>query len=403
MPVTLPPAESPEPRPSPPRFVVWLFLMIVVVAIGVISTLLTWPKSEPTGTVWFWVRLLVIPPLGWAVALGLRSFYYEQECARIEADNEALWNDREKALQFASDPLAVAGCSYLTGAGSGDLASVLSQGAGTLEARTSADGSNAVRHSALTLTCDDEDPDRYRACFQNLIDSVAETVRAIPHDVPFGVRLQLPDDVDHEALLKTWQVCWKDKRLRVAKAALLPTDMGVMALDEWLDNRGGLTLERFLLFVVVQLHVKPPQNSAEAAVALVLGWAPLARRRYIKSIALLHRPVESESDKTNAALSTALQWGRTTSDKVKDLWQVGLQHAEKTTISRSLSDLSIGVSETENLSGIHDIDTAIGYPGNAAGWLAIALGIEHAAQNNNPQLVAWRERSLRFAVVQPVG
>lgn len=116
----------------------------------------------------------------------------------------------------------------------------------------------------------------------------------------------------------------------------------------------------------------------------------------------MHRPVEADLDATDAPISTALQWGRTTGDKINDLWQTGLERMDKAALVNSLSDLSIGVSQTENLAGIHDLDITLGYSGNAAGWLAVALGIEHATQNNTTQLVAWRESTLRFVVVQPV-
>jgi len=403
MPVTLPPAESPEPRPSPPRTVIWLCILTVVMAVGVVITLITWPKGAPTGTENFWLRLVVYPLTACVVAFGVRLVYYWQVNVRIDADNRRARQDWEKVLRFASEPLAVSGYAYLTAAGRCDVASTLSQVVTPAGTQTSPDGSNAPRQSTLTLDSEDEDTGRHRACFRELIDSVAGAVRAIPLDVPFGVRLQLPDDVDHEALLNTWQACWADAGLRTANAVLVKTETGVMMLDEWLDNRGGPVLEKFLLFVAVQLHLTLTENSTEAAVAIVLGWAPLARRRHIKPIALLHRPVVAKSDTSDVPISTALQWGRTTGEKIKDLWQTGLTGADKAAATKSMSTLSIGVSQTSNLTGIHDICTALGHPGNAAGWLTVVLGIEHAIQKNNPQLLAWREGTLRFAVVRPVA
>ncbi|WP_254074119.1 hypothetical protein [Burkholderia sp. S171] len=371
--------------------------------IGVVSTLLTWPENEPTGTAWFWVRLLIFPFLACTSAFGLRSCYYEQENQRIDADNEILRMDRATALEFASDPLSVVRYAYLTGAGSRDVASTLDRAAAALELQTSPDGSDAFPLSSLSLAGDDDDPGRYRACFRELIGSVSDSVKAIPHDVPIEVCLQLPADVDQQALVNAWQACWGDAGLRAVKAELVSTDKGLMALDQWLDNKGGPALEKFVLFVAVQLHEVSVQSSAEAAVALLLGWAPLVERRHIEPVALLHRPVEADSDATDGPISTALQWGRTTGDKINDLWQTGLERLDKAGLIKSLSDLSIGVSQTDGLAGIHDLDTTLGYSGNAAGWLAVALGIEHATQNNTAQLVAWREGALRFVVVQPVA
>jgi len=403
MPITLPPAESSVLRPSPPRLVVWVCMLTVVVAIAVVGTLLLWPKGIPTGTAQFWLQLVGYSFSACFAALGLRLLYYQQQNACIDAVNKRAWQDREKVLRFASEPLAVAGYAYLTGAGSRNVASTLAQVTTPVGGQTSPDGSSALPKSTLTLESDEEDLGRHSACFRALIDSVAKAVQAIPLDVPFGVRLQLPLDADHETLLKTWQTCWVDAGLRTAKTVLVKNEAGVMVLDDWLNNRDGPVLEKFLLFVAVQLHATEPQIGAEAAVALVLGWAPLARRRHVKPIALLHRPVEAESDTTDAAISTAFQWGRTTGAKIKDLWQTGLTVADKAAVIKSVSTLAIGVSQTANLAGIHDIGTALGHPGNAGGWLTVSLGIDHAIQSNNPQLLAWREGTLRFAVVQPVA
>ncbi|MEM5445932.1 hypothetical protein [Paraburkholderia guartelaensis] len=400
MPVKLPPSQSPEPRPTPPRAVVWLGLLIVAVVIGVVSTLLAWPKNEPTGTALFWICLLVAAPVGWGICFGLRLCYFEQESDRIDADNETLREDRENAVLFASEPLAVVGYTYLSGAGTSNVASSVVEGSISLEAQTSQDGSEGVRHSTLALDVG-ADSSRYQSCFENLITAIKPVVATIPLDIPFGVRLQLPDAAEQQALLQTWQTCWDDEKMRRARAVLLPAGQGVMALDEWLDNRGGPSLQKCLLIVGVQLHDTPPQNSAEAAVAMVLGWAPLVGRRHIPFVAHLHRPVEANAGSNDAAVSTALLWGRTTGDKVSDLWQAGLAGADKGTVTNSLSDLSVGVSKTDSLSGIHDIDTALGHPGSVAGWLALALAVEHTKQNKHPQLAAWCEGTLRYAVVQP--
>jgi hypothetical protein len=402
MPVVLPPEESAEQRPSPPRLSVWLSLLILTEAVGVAITLLTWPKGEPTGTVRFWFQLVAVPFLVWAVGLGLRTLYYEQENERIGAENDALREDRERAIQFASDPLAVVGYAYLTGAGNSDVTTILARQAAEQNSDLSFDDVDAARYRTLGVVGDDEDPTRHRACFRELIGAVAEAVRVIPRDVPFGVRLQLPDDADHEALLKKWDACWSAEGLRAAKTVRVAPDKGVMELDEWLDKRGGPNLEKFLLFVTVQLHEASAPSDAEGAVALVLGWAPLAKRRGIQSIAHLHRPVEVETDSIGVSISTALRWGRTTGEKVKDLWQAGLEKADKVSITKSLTDLSIGVAETKRLSGVHDVDSVLGHSGTATGWLALAFGIERATRNNEPQLVAWRENTLRFATVQPL-
>jgi hypothetical protein len=117
---------------------------------------------------------------------------------------------------------------------------------------------------------------------------------------------------------------------------------------------------------------------------------------------MLHRPVEATSDILNDTILTTLVWGRASAPQINDLWQAGLEKADKPLLVQAASDVSLGVSRTDELSGIHDVDVALGHSGAAAGWLAVALAIEHAEQDGKPQLAAYRDGTLRFSVVQPL-
>ncbi|GAB7534818.1 hypothetical protein [Burkholderia sp. 3C] len=400
MPVDLPDVEPSDAQPKPPRAIVWLGVFVVVMLAGVVIALLTWPKGEPTQTAWFWVRLLAFPALAWCTLFGLRLHYHDDEIQRLQAQREVLVEDRERALLFASEPLAVLGHAYLTEPGSENLAGSIANRELALSAQTSATGTDAIRHTALAFTDDAENPGRYRACFTALIERIAGSVSAVPGKVPLRVCLQLPADVDQQALLGVWQSCWTAKHLRPVMAKLLPAATGVMALDEWLDIRGGPSLEKATLFVSVQLYDAPQQSSAEAAVGVLLAWAPLAERCALNAQAFLHRPVEAGASGLDAAISSALLWGKATAAEVGDLWQAGLFSTDKSALLQAASDTKLAVSQTSAFAGLHDVDLAIGNPGVCAGWLAIALGIEHAAQLGVQQFIAWHEGTLRLAVIR---
>ena len=109
MPVQLPALPSPARWPSPPKPIVWLALFVVFMLAGAALTLLTWPKNESTSSAWFWTRLLAFPALAWCTALGLRLFYYDEETARLRAEEATLEADRLRAIEFAREPLAVLG------------------------------------------------------------------------------------------------------------------------------------------------------------------------------------------------------------------------------------------------------------------------------------------------------
>jgi hypothetical protein len=403
MPVELPPLESKKPAPQPPRAIVWLTVFLVCILVGVVSTLLTWPATEPTGSPWFWIRLLVIPILAWCLAFGLRLHYYDEQTAILQAENEVRQQDRATALQFGSEPLAVIACTYLCAFGETDAASEIVRGKTAIVSKVPQSGGEAVRHTALTLSRNEGESGRYNACFKKLLGLLSGGLAAVPRNLPLSVCLQVPSEVDQAQLLEIWQACWRENHLRPAHASLLSAEQGLLALDEWLDIRGGLALEKFTLFVSVQLHETPPEKTAESAVALLLGWAPLAERHGAKPLAMLHRPVDADIAFLNDSVTTALLLGRTTALEADDLWQSGLKDEDKPALIQSASDLSLGVSKTDALCGIHDVDVALGHPGIAAGWLAVALAVEHARQINKPQLVVWREQSLRIAVAQPTA
>jgi hypothetical protein len=396
MPVELPMPRSDTP-PAPPKPIVWLAVFVIVMLAGGGSTLLGWPKTEPTDTAWFWICTLVFPALAWCILFGLRLHYYNEEMDRQQAEDETREVDRTEAIGFASEPLAVAGLAYLSALRSIDVAS----GTTVLQAETVESGGGAIRHTVLTLADDEGSVGRYRSSFMELLGQIADAINAVPRNVPFDVRLAFSPEVDQVLLLNAWQACWRECEFRPAEASLCPTERGVMELDEWLDVRGGPELEKFILFISVQLHHKPPPNSAEAAVALLLGWAPLVERLGLKPFALLHRPVDIDSMPLNAAVSRALLWGKAEAVQLNDLWQAGLKGKDKSALVQAASDLSLGISKSDQLSGIHDIDVAIGDPGVAAGWLALVLAIEHAEMTGKPQLMATRESTLRLAIARP--
>ncbi|MCP3708645.1 hypothetical protein M3I54_16865 [Paraburkholderia sp. CNPSo 3274] len=374
----------------------WGILVALIVAGGVALALVTWPKGAPTNTTWFWVRVLLLPSVAGGIAYGFRLLYWEQETDRTEAERDTRNADHDEALRFAREPLSIIDHRYLCAVGS---ASAIVSRRGALEARKPSNGRSAVRHTALVeiggIPCD-----RYRSCFAELLKQLKVALESLPDQAPFGVYLQFPVELNRNEMEDVWHQCWQSAGYESARCELFSMDRGVMDLDTWLDVLGGPSLERIALVVAAQLRETPVENSAEAAVAILLGWAPLVERSGLSSLGMLHRPVEVADD-FNKGLSTALMWGGTEASEIADVWQAGIAAADRSALLQASSDLSMAVSESEKFSGIHDIDAAIGDAGVAASWLAIAVAAEHASQTDAPQLVMSRQGTLQFAVIQP--
>lgn len=403
MPIDLPVPPPEAEQPTPPNLVVWLMLLVVFLAVGIAWTLLTWPKDQPTGTPWFWMQLLGYPTVAWGALFGLCLHFHDEDCNDLAARDEVRQADREEAIAFGTEPLAVLGAAYLSAMGPSGVSERIARQESAMQARTPKPGMQAIRHTRLAFTENGDSPDRYRQAFQALLTAIDAPLRTLQPRVPFDVQLQLPGDAEPEQLLAAWKACWEGCGLRPAEVALVPPKEGLMTLDAWLDEYGGQALEKFTLFVAVQLHDAPPEGSGEVAAALLLGWGPLAERRDLTPVAMLHRPAACDADGLTGAIKTAALCGVATPEELHHLWQSGLSKADKAALLKSASDVALGAANADGLAGVYDIDGALGNPGVTAAWFAAALAIEHAQDSNAPQLIACREGALRLAVVHPVA
>jgi hypothetical protein len=400
MTVELPRSTLDAEPPVRPATAVWLCLLAAFLAAGALLTLLAWPKDAPTGTPWFWMCLVGFPLLGWCVLFGFRLHFYEDEMNRLTATADARQREFEAAVAFGAEPLAVLHAAYLCAMRTGCASGLILERDSVLVAHSPRPHLPPVRHSRLPLAEEVEPGGRYAEVFEAILGQLEMPLRALPPSVPLDVTLQVSDGVDPAPLRHAWQTCWTATGLHHVEASVLPANDGLMALDAWLDETGGPALERFRLFVAVQLHETPPQNSAEAAVALLLGWAPLAERLELPAIATLHRPVAAAHGLADT-IRTAALFGQITPDALTHLWQSGLQKAEKAAMLTEGSDIALGAVQTDAFAGVHDIDAALGNPGVATPWLAAALAVENARQRGEPQLIACRESTLCLAVVRP--
>ncbi|WP_322069270.1 hypothetical protein [Paraburkholderia bannensis] len=400
MPVILPaPPQGPPPAPPNPFVSVGACVLVMAGAAG--YALYTWPKNIPVGTLWFWMRVAGFPALGCALLYGFRLLYFERQRERLDAQTVQWKEDCAEATWFAQEPLALLGLGYLCAQGSFDVARAMIDGDRPLESHIPAAGAQTVRHTRLSLIDDPLLVDRHASCLRELLAMLDDAIRLIPETVPFEVHLHCPGNIGAGELLAIWQTCWAQTSRRSVEASVLGRDEGVMALDAWLDGYGGPALEKVALFVAVQLHDTPPVNSAEAAVALLLGWAPVIQRTGLPVPVLLHRPVEQLDGPLSDALRTALLWGRAQAPDVEDVWQTGLAPADIPALLDAAAQVKLGASQTRGLPGFHDMDPATGHAGVADAWLALALAAEHAASTGKAQMVATRQQAIRLAVVQP--
>lgn len=403
MPIDLPDVSDDVDRLKAPDPKVWVALLVAVMAASIAWTLLTWPEGKPTGTPWFWMRLLGYPALVWAAIFGFRVHFYEDEKHRLVAIAEVDKADREEAIAFGAEPLAVLGNAYLCAMGTDGVATSIAAKQTALAARTAGAGHAAVRHTRLDLDEGEEGVARYRRVFRALLAAIDGPLHEMPRGVPLEVYLQLPDPVDVTLARHFWEQAWAALGLPPRGASLVMSRLNMMSLDSWLDVPGGADLEKFVLVVAVALSETPAENSAEAGVALLLGWAPMAARHGLTPIARMHRPVAVKSGGVTEAIKHAGMFGRCGPDQLHHLWQSGLNSVEKVSLLTGAAQVGLGAAQTDGFAGVHDIDAALGSADFASPWLAVSLAVEQARQTTAPQLIVCREDVMELAVVQPMG
>ncbi|GFZ98763.1 hypothetical protein [Dyella caseinilytica] len=403
MPIELASDTYEEIPPSPPRVGAWLFLFVVFMAAGVGYTLLTWSGSKPSETPLFWIQLLLLPVAGWLTALVLRLHYYRSHSAYAEATHNVRQQDRERAIAFAREPLAVLRTAYICALGRGHAARRVIGRDVALKSRAFAVDNETLRYSQLPDSDSEDIDQRFHECVVDLLASMKGMLLHLPRNIPLETYLYLPDIKTSGEWLDVWQACWQTLGLGPSDTKLVTNSRGLITLDDWLDLRQSCALEKFTLIVAIQLHEKPAPNSAEAATAMLLAWPPLATRYKLDVEALIHRPVEFSAPDRRDDLRKVLMWGAADASDVHDVWQAGLSEADKPELLRDADNVTLSFSHDGALTGVHDIDAAIGNAGVAASWLAAVLAAEHSSQCGRPVLIACREAHLQMSVVRPAS
>ncbi|MBR8305712.1 hypothetical protein KDX25_04750 [Burkholderia cenocepacia] len=391
----LPPEEL-EPD-KPPSRIVWTVVFFAIVLAAVVAVLLFWPKGESIRSRWFWICVTVYP-VGVATFVVLRR-YSVYEGLRLDAIE---WKKaREKYIndvfEQASRPLAVVAATYRFASDSKeDSFDKLLDGSIKLEPRAAPKPDTPAANARWFERPEvDEGGDRIRHddtrrhqllewVFGALIADIAEAVRALPPDLKMAIQLALPETVNADEALASWNKQWAKSDLRSLKAEILPEPLDLMVLDAWLDriNQKRDHEARLLVFVRLTsiLQALPAEGSAEAGVALLVAPEPVQRKFKVRPIAWLHRPNEIDTCPVDVALARALRWGRVESAAVSRIWQSGLDLAAVNGASAAVVKAGIAAKPA-------NIDYMVGHAGEVASWLGVTCAAKAAAQEGSVQLV----------------
>jgi hypothetical protein len=152
-----------------------------------------------------------------------------------------------------------------------------------------------------------------------------------------------------------------------------------MPVDAWLDARET----RPLLVVAVQLHDRPPEDSAEAGVALLFLPEAVALPDALMPCAMLHRPAAVPPGELAEGLAFATLWARMDSAAVRQAWLTGFDAQGLTQVTQACR--RAGLEQLTKFEARRMPDSVLGHAGLASDWLAVAAAAEHGA--DAPQFI----------------
>ena len=396
------------PKPYPPRgpgLRVWVVVWIVCVVVVEAAILLLWPHHQPARGAIFWLPVAGLPNvLFFAIYIVARAGY-EGAYLHTMFYNDHRERRRRTLIDRGQEAVRVLDYSYRFAVADGKLASTIAERTPVLKAQPLRDGTATARHTRLPDDTDttSTDPLLAQVLQQVPVDRagklyaqlLAPLVRTIGPLLSVGltpaVRLVVADPANPGDALKQLQTVIGAMNLYLPDCKAVAAADGLMPVDAWLDA----VEKRPLLVVAVQLHDKPPEDSAEGGVALLFLRQTVALPGAVTPRATLYRPVAVPPQELAEGLALSMLWGRVTPSMLKCAWLTGFDAQEQTRVTQACRRAAL--DPLTKFEARRMPDTILGYAGRAASWLAVAAVAEHGAEA--PELILNRTSTASQAAI----
>lgn len=151
-------------------------------------------------------------------------------------------------------------------------------------------------------------------------------------------------------------------------------------VNHWLDHR--IKDDAMLLIVGLQIDPAVSNNTAETAVALLLG--NRLTQEALEPLALLHRPDAAPTGELRQGMNMAAYNVPLKENIVKNLWLAGLTGNQRAEV---IACQNAHPAQSVEDEAVISLDTSMGHAGAAAPWLVIAAATEIARQTQLPQMI----------------
>ncbi|WP_370090834.1 hypothetical protein [Buttiauxella sp. 3AFRM03] len=362
-------------RPAPLKLGRWFYSLIIIISLSVIIMRMFggYIKSHD-----FWLIALGIPVSCWFIVGTAYVVIWMLKDIKASGYNR----QREKWIlsetRKSRRALQVLSTSLISGHNlkdKNDILNSLIKNKGIISSQQDRVGNEGVRLSRIPDS-NDSLTEVILNIFQKLIEKLP--LDYIPDNTHLVIALDTSSIISQQNINELWLQSWGE--FGSLHSFNLIESKGLGILDHWLNTR----IKENSLLLVVALQVAPinADNSAEAAVALLLG--NRLTQESISPQALLHRPDPSPVEELESGMLMAAYNVPIKDGIVKHLWLSGLNDQQHAAVVIHQKKPPAQAVEGE---AVINLDSSMGHAGAAAPWLAIAAAAEHAQQTLSPQMI----------------
>nr|WP_314420922.1 hypothetical protein [uncultured Erwinia sp.] len=363
-------------RPVTPKASRWF---AVLAAMLVISVILMRIFGRYIDNSHFWMFAIGTPVVVWIVTFGFRMWFWSLQDSKANGFDQRREQWILSETRRARRALQVLNTTFITGHQEDEQASVavkMLNNRSIIISQSDWKGKKSRRLSRITTEQEDTPELVISRLFSELIADLP--VDLFPDNASLVVILDISSSLSFPAVRDTWQEAWQESGITCAVEYIDSNGPGIV--NHWLDHR--IKDEAMLFIVGLQIDPIVSNNTAEAAVALLLG--NRLTQEALEPLAFLHRPDAAPSGELSEGMNMAAYNVPLKENIVKNLWLAGLRGEQRAEV---IACQNAHPAQSVEDEAIISLDTSMGHAGAAAPWLAIAAATEIARQTQSPQMI----------------
>lgn len=351
------------PRPVTPKKTRWLAVLVAMLVISVIFMRIFGRYIDNNH---FWLVAIGTPAVVWIVTFGFRMLVWSLQ------DSKANGFDRRREQWILSETrrarraLQVLNTTFITAHQEDEqrpVADDMLNNHSIIISQSDWKGEKSRRLSRITAEPEDTPGLIISRLFSELIADLP--AHQFPENASLVVILDVSSSLSFPVVRNIWQEAWQESGIT---CALEYTDSnGPGVVNHWLDHR--IKDDAMLLIVGLQIDPVVSNNTAEAAVTLLLG--NRLTQEALEPLALLHRPDASPTGELREGMNMAAYNVPLKENIVKNLWLAGLTGEQRAEV---IACQNAHPAQSVEDEAVISLDTSMGHAGAAApGWLSLPL------------------------------